>query len=274
VKARVTGCGADGWTDSEGKFSVSGRLRAGGYLSCTLQVSLPGCEVQNVPLTAPAGSVRLGAIVLKPVVKGAAGGTVSFLSMSAPPEARKVKQRAQENVRKGEWREAERNLEAALKIYADDPEAWLGLGIVHRRLGDMAKARAAFEKAIALDRQFVPPLIEMAVLALQGKEWRAAIEFAERALAVDPNSFPDARLYLATAYLNIGDYAAAEHEARSILALAADRFPKAHHILGVALAKQGRVPEGIAELESFLVKAPRGPDADLVRQHMRLLKGK
>lgn len=95
IRAHIRGCGADGWTDSTGKFAVSGKVKAGGYLSCSLNVTLPGAQGQNIPLAAPAGSMQLGMIVLKPDVKGAKPGTISFLSLQAPDEVAKLKKKAQ-----------------------------------------------------------------------------------------------------------------------------------------------------------------------------------
>ncbi len=40
TKARIVGCGSDSATDSAGRFAISGRVKAGGYLGCTIQVRL------------------------------------------------------------------------------------------------------------------------------------------------------------------------------------------------------------------------------------------
>lgn len=50
----------------------------------------------------------------------------------------------------GDWRGAERALEAATAIAADLAEAWSNLGVARSRLGDQAGAEAAYRRAIRL----------------------------------------------------------------------------------------------------------------------------
>lgn len=50
----------------------------------------------------------------------------------------------------GDWRGAERALEAATAIAADLAEAWSNLGVARTRLGDQAGAEAAYRRAIRL----------------------------------------------------------------------------------------------------------------------------
>jgi Flp pilus assembly protein TadD len=267
VRARLVGCGVDSTTDSAGRFTLSGRVRAGGYLGCSVQVTLPGCDPLEVPLPAPAGSVNLGVLILKPSIKAEQAGSVSFLSLGAPPEVQKLKQRALKSIQESKWADAQRSLQSALQRYETDPESWHGIGLSYRQQGKRNEARSAFEKAAALDQRFVPPLIELSLMALQEKSWTIAIERGRQALQHNPANFPQARIYLATAFLNTGDFAAAEQEARG-----ATPLPKAHHLLGVALAKLDRLPEAIQQFEQFLTLAPNAPEAATVREHLAMLK--
>lgn len=220
-----------------------------------------------MPLPAPAGSVNLGVLILKPSIKAEQAGSVSFLSLNAPPDVHKLKQRAMKSIQEGKWTDAERTLQTALKEYETDPESWHGLGRTHRQQAKRNEARSAFEKAAALDQRFVAPLIELSLMALQEKSWTIAIKRGRQALQHNPANFPQARIYLATAYLNTGDFAAAEIEAR-----AATPLPKAHHLLGVALAKLDRLPEAIQQFEQFLTLALNAPEAATVREHLAMLK--
>lgn len=270
-RARISGCGTQAsWTGPDGKFSVSGRSTAGSYLSCSLTIEMPGCDGRVVPMTAPAGSVDLGVIVLQPEFRGQTAGMVSFLSMSSPPDAQKLKKRAMERARRSEWRSAQQLLEAALNKYDADPEAWHGLGVARRNLGDAAGARTALERAAALDTRYAPPLRELALLALQAKDWSAAAELSRRALEINPAAMLPARLYRATSLLNLGDYSGAETEARA--ALGTDLAARAHHLLGVAIAKQGRLAEAVSELEESLRLAPSAPETTTVQQQLELLR--
>lgn len=270
VRAHVSSCGGDGWTDSSGKFSVSGRVKAGGYNQCAVQIDLPGTHGVSIPITAPAGSIDLGLITLKPNIQGVTTGTVSFLSLQAPQEAGKLKQQALKQMQKQDWKSAQKGLEKALERYADDPEAWTGLGIALQRQGDDAKAREAWEKASQLDARFVPPILQLGLAALQTKDWNRAMDLYRKALSVNPAGLPEARVYLATAMLNTGDFAAAEKEAR--VAAEAGTVAKAHHILGVALVKLDRKQEGLAEMRTFVRLTGSSPEAKVVEGQIRMLE--
>lgn len=212
IRAHIGGCGADGWTDSTGNFVVSGKVKAGAYLGCSLSVSLPGAQGQSVPFAAPAGSMQLGVIVLKPDVRGAKPGTISFLSLQAPAESAKWKKKAQELSQKSDWQGAEKSLESALKKYETDPEAWFGLGLARKRQGKPADS--AFQRASELDSRYAKPLVELAVGALARKDRPNAIRLTRQAIELNPAALPEARLYLATAYLNTGEFSEAEKESR------------------------------------------------------------
>jgi Flp pilus assembly protein TadD len=257
IRAHVSGCGADGWTDSTGKFVVSGRVRAGGYLSCSLNVTLPGAQGQNIPLAAPAGSMQLGMIVLKPDVKGAKPGTISFLSLQVPAEAAKLKKKAQELSARNDWQGAERNLEAALKKYETDPEAWMGLGLALKKQGKASEA--AFQRASELDPRYAMPLMELALSALARKDWASATRFARQSIEINPGALPEARLYLATALLNNGDFAEAENESRLAWEHSNATLQRANYVRGIALVKLERVAEAKVLLRIY-AQAVAGTD--------------
>lgn len=249
IRAHVSGCGADGWTDSSGKFVVSGKVKAGGYLGCSLNVTLPGAQAQNVPLAAPAGSMQLGMILLKPDVKGAKPGTISFLSLQAPAEVAKLKKKAQELSARNDWQGAERNLEAALKKYETDPEGWMGLGLALKR--QAKPSEAAFQRASELDPRYVLPLLELALSSLARKDWEIAARFARQSIAINPGASPEARLYLATALLNTGDFAEAENESRLAWEQSNATLQRANYVRGIALVKLERVDEAKALLREY-----------------------
>ncbi len=92
--------------------------------------------------------------------------------------------------------------------------------------------------------------------------------------ATYPEAFPEVRLYLSTAHLSTANFKAAEEEARKVLASKAPVNPKAHHLLGVALAKQDRIPQAIAGFKLFVEKSPNAPEAELVRKHIQMMQGR
>jgi regulator of sirC expression with transglutaminase-like and TPR domain len=69
------------------------------------------------------------------------------------------------------------------------------------------------------------------------------------------------------------DYPGSESAARSAIQTSgAKDLPKAHHILGLALAKQNKIPEAITEIKIYLAKSPNAPDAPAVKRQLDSLQ--
>lgn len=108
---------------------------------------------------------------------------------------------------------------AAQQFNADRPEALTNLGALHAERGDAAQAEAYFRRAIALD------------------------------------PFPPAVVSLASLYQSLGQEPQAEKALRDGLS----RTPEdasLHHVLGLALARQQRLPDALAELAKASQLAP------------------
>lgn len=264
-------CGGTARADSHGKFVLGGVVGAGGKQDCEVVVQAPGCESRSVPLVGPAGTVSVGVVKLVPLIGQSGSGMISFWSLATPPQSLKLRQAARKNLEKKKLKEAETLLRQAIAQYERDPEAWFELGMVHKQTGDAASAVKAFERASAIDEKFVPPLVQLATLALRAQDWDAVAGTARRVTTVNPIDFPEAWLYLATALVKQGDPAGAEIAARKAAA-GPKGLAKAHHILGVALAGQRRYTEAIEELRTYLRETPAAPDAGMVREHLKLLE--
>jgi tetratricopeptide (TPR) repeat protein len=120
---------------------------------------------------------------------------------------------AQQLLQDGKPDEALAVLDRALVVEPDDPELHYGRGVVLAAKGDGAGARAAYETSVQADAKFVPGLVALAALDLDG-----------------------------------GDPKAAETRLRAVLAIK-DDFADAHANLSVALLRQGKTDEAVAELE-------------------------
>ena len=109
------------------------------------------------------------------------------------------------------WREGKYEIAVALADYANqiDPEysrAWSYKGMAYKELGKQEEALAAFEQAVAIDRQDYPwSHINIAMLLVDMKRYNEAVNAALRALEVLPN---DAWGYamLGQAQLGLGEY--------------------------------------------------------------------
>lgn len=84
-------------------------------------------------------------------------------------------------------------------------QAYTGLGLADLLDGQFDAAEANFDKALSLDGDYVPPIVNMAAVALQKGDFKRAKNFASRALTLSPFQgealllLAEAQLYLAKA---------------------------------------------------------------------------
>jgi Flp pilus assembly protein TadD len=106
---------------------------------------------------------------------------------------------------------------------ADRAEAWLNLGILDARLGNLAPAEAAYRRAIRMQPLFIPPYVNLAdVYRQQGRDADGE-RVLRQALAVHPPN---------------GDV---------------------HHALGLLLVRERRMPEAVSELAKAAEQSPDNP---------------
>jgi tetratricopeptide (TPR) repeat protein len=110
--------------------------------------------------------------------------------------------------------------EAGQLFNAERPESHANLGALALARGRIDAARAAYEKALALDRTFAPAAISLADIARAAGDEKAAEETLRRSQTQNPDSAPLA------------------------------------HALGLSLIRQKRLPEAMAELERAVTLAP------------------
>jgi len=275
ARARVSSnCGGMVEADSQGKFAIPGSVNMSGNAYCEFTIGMTGCEGRVVSIMVPGGSVDLGRIVLQPLRGKSGAGTVSFQALAAPPESANLKDRAAKAMRAGKFGDAQKDLQKALKLYAKDVEAMYLTGMVQKEQRKDAEAVASFQEAVSLDAGYLPPRVQLAVYSLRSQDWPAVQRYASQVVELNPADYPDAWLYLATAQLMQGSFAPAEAAARSAIQAAGEKgLPKAHHILGLALAKQDKIPEGIKEIRLYLEKAPNAADAAAVKTQLERLQG-
>lgn len=259
--------------DSKGQFSIPGSVNMSGNAYCEFSIGLQGCEGRVISIMVPGGSVDLGRIVLQPLRGVSGAGVISFAALAAPPETVNLKDKASKSLKKGKPADALKDLEKAVKIYGKDVEAIYLSGLAYKELHKDQEAVSSFQKAVELDPGYAPPRVQLAVFSLRAQDWPALLRHAHEVVTLNPADYPEAWLYLATARLMLGNYPASEAAARSAIQTSGTKdLPKAHHILGLALAKQNKIPEAITEISLYLEKSPNAADAEAVKRQLASLQ--
>jgi tetratricopeptide (TPR) repeat protein len=130
----------------------------------------------------------------------------------------------------------------------------------------MQEAAAAYRKALGIDPDLVPAIVNLANIHYARDELIEAQALYERAIGLDPECFE--------AHFNLGNI---EHDlGRFTLALACYRaavrlnpgYPDAHFYLAVTLEKSGHSVEAKAHWKAYQELAPRGEWAELAREFL------
>ena len=173
------------------------------------------------------------------------------------------------HLKHGELEDAE---QLALRTLGIDPgyrEAYLLLGNVQVRKRDFADATRSFEKAVALDSTFVTARVNLAAACLEQGNYARAISELRTSLRQSPSSY--AYVNLGQAQKRTGDSGAAESSFREAVRLD-PKLTRAKLELGLLLAGQsGREAEARELLEALPASTP--PDAE-VQSVLERLRGK
>jgi tetratricopeptide (TPR) repeat protein len=160
-------------------------------MRCELRAQYPGYRSTSVRISTGnvTGYVKVDPILLYRIEK-IQGTSVSATSLLAPKDARKSMERAAKALAKNKLDEAERLLKSSLQIYPQNAEAQFLLGNVHLLQMRSEEARIALKKAMEVDVMFVRPYIPLARLELAAQDWETAAALSDRALELDPVSYP------------------------------------------------------------------------------------
>jgi tetratricopeptide (TPR) repeat protein len=154
--------------------------------------------------------------------------------------------------------------------FADPPTALAAKYFIEgSRLDDgdeskMESAAAAYRKALVIDPELVPAIVNLANIHYARDELIEAQALYERAIGLDQHCF-EAYFNLGNIDHDLGRYEDALACYRSAVALN-PRYPDAHFYLAVTLEKTGHSPEAKPHWKMYQDLAPNGEWADLARE--------
>src|SRR5688500_9581851 len=162
--------------------------------------------------------------------------------------------------------------EASLQGFPfSDPQAALAAKyfIEGSRLDDgdgrkMEEAAAAYRKALVIDPDLVPAIVNLANLHYARDELIEAQALYERAIGLDPDCF-EAHFNLGNIHHDLGRFMDALQCYRGAVRLN-PRYADAHFYLAVTLEKTGHSPEAKPHWKSYQDLAPNGEWVELARE--------
>jgi tetratricopeptide (TPR) repeat protein len=130
----------------------------------------------------------------------------------------------------------------------------------------MEAAAAAYRKALIIDPDLVPAIVNLANLHYARDEIIEAQALYERAISLDPDCF-EAHFNLGNILHDLGRYESALVCYRDAVELN-PRFADAHFYLAVTLEKTGRSPDAKPHWRQYLELAPTGEWAELAQEFL------
>jgi Flp pilus assembly protein TadD len=181
----------------------------------------------------------------------------------APSSGALLRARGSLLLRQGDLAGARAALEKARAVDAHEVRLHVDLSSVYRNQADLPRARTEAEEAVRLDPKSPEARVALGLaLGALGKEQEAGLAFRE-ALRLAPDD-PDALFYLGSVELRAGRAEAARPLLERLVAKAPD-YPKGRETLALAREMTAPPPEGFARLRLLRVKE-RTKAEDLARR--------
>jgi tetratricopeptide (TPR) repeat protein len=203
-----------------------------------------------------------------------AAPTVKAGELQVPEKARGEFRKGCGDFRSRKLATAESHLRKAVEVYPKYAAAWVLLGQTLEAASRTEDARGACSQASSVDAQYAPAYLCLADVAGQLHEWQQALEFADRALVLDPVQDVYGNFYSAMAHFHLGHVAPAEKNAQQ--AIDADHFhrvPQAHLLLAQIYGAKHDLRGEAVQLRAFLRVAPNSPYAAGVRKSLAEVEG-
>jgi tetratricopeptide (TPR) repeat protein len=154
--------------------------------------------------------------------------------------------------------------EKAIAIYPAYDTAYNNLGVMYFQTNQAEKARAAFEKSVALNEKNADADRNLARILINDGTFTRAQDLLKKSLLVEPLN-PVTLTLLCVAQAQSGDADGALATARKTHQLPHEGYPLVHYIAGRALEQKGNPQQAYTEYETYLSESPNGAEAQQVR---------
>ena len=180
-----------------------------------------------------------------------------LLGAESPPATADALAYATILIQLGFAKDAAAPVDAALAADPRSARAWMLRGALADALGDLPRARTAFEEASRLDPRSMEAAFNLGSVRLRSGDTAGAVAPLERAIRLRP-SFAEAHAFLGVARLASGDATGAEGPLRRALALDPTLADPVYY-LGVAARQRGDVAAAARLFAEFLRRPGGNP---------------
>jgi tetratricopeptide (TPR) repeat protein len=251
---------------ASGRSALPTRYGDNALAGCELRISVAGYYPLNRTISehADMGRVDLGVLRLSRI-GGMQGSNVSVSALMVPKDASKEFDKAVKDIQSSKQDSAVKHLEKAVEIYDQYAAAWNELGRIYLSRGLKEKAIPAFEKAAAADPHFVAPLLNLATIQIQDREWEKGAGTAQRALDID-GSVSFASFLVAVGNFNMSNLEVAERNAQEAQKDAGSNLPQVHALLAQIYLQKQDYPQALTHMRSYLAESPDGHYAEQIKK--------
>ncbi len=233
---------------------------------CELHISVPHYYPITHTITerTEMGRADMGTIRLTPLATSK-DSSVSLAELMVPQNAQNEFGKAMKELGRSRPDAAMPHLEKAVALYPHFAAAWNQIGQIYFERGLKEKAVTAFEQATVSDPQYIPPLVGLATIEIQDRDWEKGIATAQKALEVDSS------VGLVNFLVAVGNYNMNNLEAAELSAQAAEKDPNAplpqvHALLSQIYVQKQDYPQALTHMRTYLEQSPDGPYAEQFKQ--------
>lgn len=261
VKSATGGEIATAYTDSSGRFQVSGPNSE----SLIVTVAEPGYEPveQQVDRSSAIASIVLVLKKTRTFLPNHSG-TVSVRELSIPGKARHEYEKGIERLAKKDPEGSIRYFKEATNAFPNYYEAFYQIGVANMELRRGPDAEQALQRAIDLTGGgYADPQVALGAILCEREAWGDAERVLRRAIDVDPNAWK-AYLFLGQTLFAENRLEEAEKNAHEVI-LRKPEAASSYILLANIHIRRHEYVMALNQLDTFLKLQPTGPTADQAR---------
>ena len=260
-------------TNQGGRFKFS-KVPAGTYV-LTAKTRRHGTSARTIEIT-PSFADSKGRVETSILMKRPSAGTgnrVSVAELAVPDKAWREYAKAHEKLSQEQTDAAVKHLKRALEAASKFPAALNSLGTICFQTGKYTEAEQYFMKALEVDPDSYPPLVNLGGALLSLRHFKEALEVNLEAVERRPKD-PLAHSQLGLSYEGLGEWDKAITRLQEAKRLEPTHFSNPQLSIARLLLKKGRLEASVQEYDQFLSLHPDSPHAAGVRRFIEHVQRK